>query len=323
MNGDGHRLSELDMRILARLKEDPTASNLLLARDVGLTRSQLLSRLNRIESLDIAHVVALTDIGAGGARLYYVYVAVGNRPVDEVAEEMARSPYATTVAGLLGTDDLLVALRLPAGHEPAKVVDIVKDVPGVSSLRALQVLRFYTMKNEHMRFSTGERESLDARIARLAEELAGTNIDELDYALIAEFQSNGRVPVRDLSQRYGLTQGAIRYRLKNLDSKKVLRLGLVIDPVALGLRSWAGFEIDVVPAKIDAVVANLGEQSWNVLLMLSGGTSMLQCVALTADIEGMREALRHVRSLDGVNRVIPQIFSRIYYNEPHWGLFED
>jgi len=323
MNKERNLLSELDLRILARLKDEPAISNMMLAQDVGLTRSQLLSRLNRIESLDIAHVVALTDIGAGGANLFYVYVAVGQRQVDEVAAEIAKSPYSTTIAGLLGSDDLLVALRLPAHHAAASAVDILRNIDGVTSLRTLQVLRYYTMKNEHMRFSTSAHESLEARTARLVDELAGIQIDDLDYALIAEFQINGRVPVRELSQRYGLTQGAIRYRLKNLHAKKVLRLGLVIDPVALGLRCWAAFEIDVVPSAVDSVVADLDRNSWNVLLMLSNGASMLQCVALTTDIEAMREALRYVRSLEGVNRVEPQLFSRIYYNEPHWGLFGD
>lgn len=318
---NGATLTELDLQVLATMEQDPTISNQALADSLGITRAQVLARLTRIESLDIAHVVALTDVFAGDARMVNLYVKASGRPVADLASTLTALPFTMSVVGLLGPDDLLVAMRLPAGRDTADALDLLMDIEGVGSVRSALVLQAYLGRSERMHFSQMRTGSVEDRKARLMVDLVNADADDLDLSLIAEFQTNGRARIRDLSHRYGLTQGAIRYRLKNLHSKKLLRLALAVDPLALGLQFWTSFEISVAPKLLPAVVEQVCEHPHAVLVTRTTGTAALQCVVLTPGIQEARGILDWLRQLEGVTGVTPQVLSDVYKNEAIWGIF--
>lgn len=316
-------LTDLDLQVLAQMEQDPTISNQALANALGITRAQIIARLNRIEGLDIAHVVALTDMFAGGARMVYLYVRSAGRPVAELAEEISDLPYIMTVTGLVGPDDLLATMRLPPGRDTADALNLLVGVQGIASVRTALILQAYLGRSERMHFSRRKNGSVEDRKASLMADLTNVEMDDLDYALLAEFQTDGRVRVRDLAHRYGLTQGAIRYRLRNLHSKKLLRLVLTVDPLALGLQVWTSFEIVIAPDRLDVTAERICAQPRAVMVARTTGSASLLCLLLTPDIEEMRDVLYWARQLDGVRSVEPQIVSGIYKNEAVWGILPD
>lgn len=311
------------MKILARLEQDPTISNQALADGLGLSRAQVIARLNRIEGMDIAHIVGLCDIQVGGAQLVNIFVNASGRSTDDLAEELSELPWTIAVVGLIGTEDLLVSFRLPAGRSAIEALEALAGIDGVVSTRLMLVLKIYSSRTERMIFSRRLTGDVDACKAQLREDLALADIDDLDYSLIAEFQINGRTRIRDLAQRYGLTQGAIRYRLRNLHAKKLLRLALSVDPIAIGLNCWTSLEITVAPRTIGAVIAQLRDQPWNTILAQVTGSAAIHCLTLTSGHDEVRSILDQVSQFEGVVAVAPQILTGVYKNETVWGVFPD
>lgn len=59
-------------------------------------------------------------------------------------------------------------------------------------------------------------------------------LDDLDFALIALLQRDGRMPLTELGSRLGVSHGTIRNRLDRLVGEQVIRITAVVDPAKVG-----------------------------------------------------------------------------------------
>lgn len=61
-------------------------------------------------------------------------------------------------------------------------------------------------------------------------------LDELDFAILAELESNGRIAVSELARCLGYPNSTIRDRIRRLEGDKVIRgYTAIVDPRKLGL----------------------------------------------------------------------------------------
>lgn len=79
-------------------------------------------------------------------------------------------------------------------------------------------------------------------------------IDDLDRGIIQALLADGRISLKDLAQKVGLSSPSTSERLRRLEERGVIRAFTVdVDPQALGYRLQAIVRIKPLPGKLQAV----------------------------------------------------------------------
>jgi Lrp/AsnC family transcriptional regulator for asnA, asnC and gidA len=312
----------LDLQIVQELERDPLANNQALADRLGLTRSQLLTRLRRITSANVAHVLGVTDLEPAGQSLVYGLVEVRDRATDQVARELADLSCTLVVSSLVGPSDLLVLARRRPWETADAFLRELATVPGVAGVRYELALDMLGGRVNRISFLSATQTKTVAELkAAMKAELAPGLLDELDLCIVAELQADGRKGSREIARNYGVTEGAIRYRLKNLNARGLLRSVAAVDPEALGLSYWAYVEMEVDPQALVDVGRALCERSWNEFLTLMTGETNLHCTVLAQNELHLHRILtEEIRRMPGVRRASSSQMVRNYKADTRWGI---
>lgn len=272
--GSGSTLSELDWAILRQLARDPLASNRALAEALRQPSTLVASRMRWLERRKVARVMAALDLEAMGQSFCFVLLEVRGRPLKEVAETLSQIRQVMMVTSLSGGRfDILVLMRFTdvltlhnlIFGQIAKIegvyqasVEIVLDVP-VFHLEYIAVSSDYLPHDP------------DANFRDLLHDCEPKGFDELDVRIVAELQQNGRKSINEISRKHGLNAGTIRYRIKNLETKGLLRFVTILDPPSVGAHAFAFLEITADANRIDSVVSELKDRRWLPQMFLSTG----------------------------------------------------
>src|SRR5689334_6866445 len=93
MTSEPRTIDDLDRRIVERLRVDGRETNRSLAAALDVNEATIASRLRRLEAANVVHVVALTDMHRLGFSYFaFAMIAVADRPIAEVAQEIAQIP---------------------------------------------------------------------------------------------------------------------------------------------------------------------------------------------------------------------------------------
>jgi Lrp/AsnC family transcriptional regulator, regulator for asnA, asnC and gidA len=82
-------------------------------------------------------------------------------------------------------------------------------------------------------------------------------IDATDRALMRELQADGRLSCVELGQRVGLSEGAVRRRIRHLEAISALRIAGLPDPRVLGLNLQVLIGMEVAADYLDSVRKSL------------------------------------------------------------------
>lgn len=81
-------------------------------------------------------------------------------------------------------------------------------------------------------------------LKKLADRMAGSDLDRLDRAILSALASDGRLSVADLARRIGLSKSPTQTRMKRLEEAGVITgYRAMLDPVRLGLAHVAFVEV--------------------------------------------------------------------------------
>lgn len=80
------KLSELDYRILDRLRENPRATNKSIAQQLQVSEATAAARIRKMEQQSVMRIVPMQDFGfVGHDTLAILDIHVSGRPIDLVA----------------------------------------------------------------------------------------------------------------------------------------------------------------------------------------------------------------------------------------------
>lgn len=82
-----------------------------------------------------------------------------------------------------------------------------------------------------------------------------SRLDRLNRQIVAMLQVDGRRSFSSIARELGISEGAVRARVNQLQEQEHLRFLAVIDPVRLGYNSWAVLGIKIVPGTTPSEVA--------------------------------------------------------------------
>lgn len=146
-------------------------------------------------------------------------------------------------------------------------------------------------------------------------------MDEIDRAIIACLQYDGRMPFTAIAEQIGVSEGTIRNRVGRLRQEGILQVVGVVDPHLLDLQATAIVGVVVQPSRLEATareIATFEEVSY--LVMISGAFDLLVEV-LCEDTDHLASFLSDKLSgVEGVQRTETFYILRTYKLSYRWGM---
>jgi Lrp/AsnC family transcriptional regulator for asnA, asnC and gidA len=144
-------------------------------------------------------------------------------------------------------------------------------------------------------------------------------LDEIDKRLIEALQRDGRLPYTHLAQEVGLSEAAVRQRVRRLVDSGVTQIVAVTDPMMLGFRRMAmvGVRVDGdVRAAADAIAA-LPQIDY--LVIVAGSYDLLVEVVCEGDDDLLELLNGELRAIPGVRTTETFTYLRICKETYSWG----
>ncbi|MEU0832392.1 Lrp/AsnC family transcriptional regulator [Streptomyces sp. NPDC056231] len=128
-----------------------------------------------------------------------------------------------------------------------------------------------------------------------------TDLDDLDHAIIAALEEDGRRAFREIARSLNVSEGTVRARYRRLEETGVLKIAAFADPGHLRTGRLALLFLRVAPAHHDAVVAALCRHpEISYVSTMLGRADVFAQVLVQDDNELWRFLQNQVRPLEGV-----------------------
>jgi len=130
-----------------------------------------------------------------------------------------------------------------------------------------------------------------------------SDIDLLKYLI-----RNARTPYTKIASELGVSEAAIRKRIKRLENKGVIKKYTIeVDIKALGYNIDVLIGIDTLPEKFIDTIKILTDREDVIELYTSTGDHMMMIRMWFKDSNELNNFIKYLNSIDGVTRVCPAI----------------
>ncbi|HKY20507.1 MAG TPA: AsnC family transcriptional regulator [Vicinamibacterales bacterium] len=126
------------------------------------------------------------------------------------------------------------------------------------------------------------------------------DFDDVDEKIIAILQGDGRISNRAVGREVGLSESAIRKRLKRLTSLGALSYGLVVDVDATGVTVSGWLSVTVRPARVRNIANFISAMEHCVVCCITTGSAMIRAYVYLDTLEDLQKLTRSISTKDGV-----------------------
>jgi Lrp/AsnC family transcriptional regulator for asnA, asnC and gidA len=83
-------------------------------------------------------------------------------------------------------------------------------------------------------------------------------VSKIDEKILGLLQDDARIPITKIAQEVNMSENGVKYRLEKLEERGIIRrFAVLIDPIKVGKKVMAIFNIDVEPKKIRNAIPKL------------------------------------------------------------------
>jgi DNA-binding Lrp family transcriptional regulator len=274
-------LDLIDTNLVWLLRDDGRLSFESLAQAVGLSRTAVRARLERLMGGGSLRVVGIVHPSILGL------TALGHVAIDHhgealaLAQEIAEFDEAPFVSVIAGRDGVIAELQCTDidAFEAAVV-----RIRGIAAVRRVET-SLYARVHKNAYAPVGQPRALE--------------LDDADLQIIGELQRDGRLPFAEMGKRVALSPSAARTRVLRLTDAGLIRISGILNPTVLGMNEMCGFDLSL---------AGGGEQALAVIAAMPN-ISYLAAAIGRADAVGtliaghtseIRASLDQIRALPGV-----------------------
>lgn len=250
-NLDPEALDALDSMLIDCLRRNGRETNRFLALQLGVSEVTVAARLRRLEESGRLRVTAVTDIGLlEHSHLAFAMIDVSGRSAYDVADDLAQIPEAMSVTVCTGRFDVVATLL---GRDHRHISELfgttLPSIPGVANIHGCMGL-------EVLKFESNWAVFADT-VATTPPPRPGEQVDDMDLAIIALLQVDGRRSNRELAAELGVSEATVRGRIKHMLARRVFRIQAVCDLDTAGMGAHAVLGIKAAPGSVDALVEAL------------------------------------------------------------------
>lgn len=140
-------LDDLDRRLIAALRTDGRAPVAELARGLGVTRTTVTKRLERLEERGVVlgYTVVLAQEADAGAICAISHLAIEGRNMRSAIETMRGLPEVTGLHATNGEWDLIAELTVPTLADVDRTLSRIREIAGVHRSETSLLLRSVLM----------------------------------------------------------------------------------------------------------------------------------------------------------------------------------
>jgi len=153
-----------------------------------------------------------------------------------------------------------------------------------------------------------------------------SDLDDLDRKIIALLGVDGRLSALEVAARVGgVSERTARNRIAALLQSKMITIGAIPDPTAMGLEVQADVMIEVEPGMVETVAVALGDyDEVGYLATTTGRFNLSAAISVASQADLLDFCENAVGKLQGVRRVEPWVILRMYkaFGTPTTALIE-
>jgi Lrp/AsnC family transcriptional regulator for asnA, asnC and gidA len=139
----GYELDSLDRHIISLLQQDGRASNVEIARRLGVSEATVRKRLVRILSERVVRIAAVPDAAKVGlSTVTFISLDVDLAQLDRIADALVRLPEIRAIYHTSGESDLVLEAWFPSGDELLHFLTRqIASIPGIHRAATAHVLQ--------------------------------------------------------------------------------------------------------------------------------------------------------------------------------------
>jgi Lrp/AsnC family transcriptional regulator for asnA, asnC and gidA len=147
-----------------------------------------------------------------------------------------------------------------------------------------------------------------------------TNLDASSRAIIAQLQEDGRRAYSTIAKAVGLSEAAVRGRVKTLTESGVLQVVAVTDPMQVGFARQAMVAISINGNVEEAAehLARIDEIDY--LVITAGSYDILAEVVVAGDDHLLELINERIRAVPGVVRTETFLYLKLTKQTYNWGV---
>ncbi|MGV9947892.1 Lrp/AsnC family transcriptional regulator [Rhodococcus aetherivorans] len=305
-----------DQQMIELLNDNGRISNRQIAAAVGLTEVTVAARIRALIDKRILGVSTVFDWRAAGYLFdVWVWICVGDRPVREVAAELAKQPSIHSVHIVFGNADIIIHALLAGNEEVADfLARDLRPIPGIDRIYPALALRTFKY---NVNFARMPIEPTHFDFPSPVVEL-----DDMDRAILAALALDGRRSNRDLARELEMSDSTVRLRIRRMEQAGLLRIAGQTDPYltkAADAWTYVGLEVS---GDSSSVARSLAERPEVGIVAEVSGPFQLLVLVITAERSSLIEfVLDQLRAQPGVRSSRSWEIINTTRLDYHWGRF--
>lgn len=146
-----------------------------------------------------------------------------------------------------------------------------------------------------------------------------SDIDEMDFQIIALLREDGRMSNRDMARELGITEATVRARLRRLEERQTLRVVAMADFGVAGRALMTAVGVQVKGRSAAEVAADLAALPQVLTVNIVIGTHDIEIAIVSQDQQELATFLNHtLANLPGVFRLTPGLALDILKYRSDW-----
>ncbi|MCF8070617.1 MAG: Lrp/AsnC family transcriptional regulator [Desulfobacterales bacterium] len=149
-------------------------------------------------------------------------------------------------------------------------------------------------------------------------------LDKIDAKIVSLLQKDGRMPVTEISKKVGITEGAVRKRLKKLIDGKAIQVVAIGNLFNLGYGVSGFFIIHTDPKKVKQIISKI-KKIKNIWLIatIMGSEGNISAEVFVDSFEKYNKLLDRIHQIEGIIKVEKHIYTEMFKEDYSWGAVVD
>lgn len=290
-------IDPMDQTLIEHLLLDGKMTNRELAQKTGVSESAISIRLKKLTTNRVLVFTALIDWEVAGFEWFAIArIKSRGRSPRDVAEQIATLDQCEAVAVVLGAHDVVAFFLARDRQELHELVNV--ELPTIDGISDITI----DLATETSVSDRGRQFFLAKRVPPIRLPAPHIELDELDVSIIQSLVDDGRQSSRKIARSFDVSEGTVRARIGRLNSAGLIRVGAMVEPVALGLAgAIACVSIKVDRALIAEVKATLAALPEMAFLAVTVGMSDISLTVTAQDHAHLIELVSsRLPSIEGV-----------------------
>lgn len=133
-------------------------------------------------------------------------------------------------------------------------------------------------------------------------------IDDKDRKIIEILLDNGRATFTEMAKKIGVTEAAVRKRVKRLEETGIIKkYTTIVDHKALGYSIVGLVGVDAESDKLLRIAEAISTHDWAKKVWITTGDHMIMVEVWATDNSVFMKVLEEIGKLEGVTKVCPAI----------------